>query len=102
MRRAARIDSNQTEIIGYFRKFGCSVAVTSSLGHGFPDIAVGKNFKTVLVEIKDGSKVPSARELTKDEKEFRDNWKGSLCVVENLSDVIALVKAMELTGVDHV
>jgi len=66
-----------------------------TVGHGCPDIAVGKNKKTVLVEIKDGNKVKSAKELTKDEQKFHDEWKGSLFIVENLGDVIALVNGLE-------
>lgn len=95
MRRAAKVDSNQTEIVAAFRKFGCSVLPLHTVGGGCPDICVGKNRKSVLVEIKDGSKVKSARELTKDEQKFHGSWLGSLCIVEGLDDVIALVKALE-------
>ena len=93
--RAARVDKNQKEIVEAFRKFGCSVLMLHTVGHGCPDIAVGKNKKTVLVEIKDGNKVKSAKELTKDEQKFHDEWKGSLFIVENLGDVIALVNGLE-------
>lgn len=95
MRRAAKVDSNQTEIVSAFRKFGCSVLCLHTVGQGCPDLAVGKNKKTVLIEVKDGAKVKSGRALTKDEQKFHDEWKGSLFVVESLSDVIALVKALE-------
>ena len=95
MRTAARIDSNQTEIINAFRKLGCSVWPTHQLGKGFPDAVVAKNCKTVLVEIKDGSKAKSARVLTQDEQKFHDNWRGIVLIVENLSDVIDAVKGLE-------
>lgn len=95
MRRAAKIDANHTEIVSAFRKFGCSVLSLHTVGGGCPDLAVGKCRKTVLVEVKDGNKPPSARSLTKDERKFHDEWLGSLFVVENLSDVIALVKGLE-------
>lgn len=94
-RRAAKIDRNQNEIVDAFRKFGCSVLLLHTVGRGCPDICVGKNKKTVLVEIKDGNKPKSGRELTKDEQKFHDEWLGSLFIVENLGDVIALVKALE-------
>jgi Holliday junction resolvase len=93
--RIARVDKNQKEIVEAFRKFGCSVLMLHTVGHGCPDIAVGKNKKTVLVEIKDGNKVKSAKELTKDEQKFHDEWQGSLFIVENLGDVIALVNGLE-------
>ncbi len=95
MRRAAKVDANHAEIVSAFRKFGCSVLPLHVVGGGCPDLAVGKNSKTVLVEVKDGSKPPSARSLTKDEQKFHEEWRGSVFVVENLGDVIALVKGLE-------
>ena len=95
MRRAAKVDRNQAEIVAAFRKFGCSVLPLHTVGSGCPDICVGLNKKSVLVEIKDGSKPKSDRELTKDEEKFHNEWRGSLFVVESLEDVIALVKGLE-------
>lgn len=95
MRRAAKIDSNHTEIVSAFRKLGCSVLPLHMVGRGCPDLAIGKCSKTVLVEIKDGSKTASRKELTKDEQKFHAEWLGSLFVVESVSDVIALVKGLE-------
>ena len=95
MRRAARQDGNHGVIVGYFEKFGCSVWNTHQIGNGFPDIAVGKNSKTVLVEIKDSAQPASKRKLTGDESKFHKEWKGGVYVVFDLSDVIALVKGLE-------
>lgn len=93
--RRARVDSNQKEIVAAFRKFGCSVLHLHTVGGGCPDIAVGKHFKTLLVEIKDGSKPKSGRELTPDEKKFHSEWQGGIYIVESLGDVIDLVRALE-------
>jgi hypothetical protein len=95
VRRAARTDDNHAEIIKAFRKFGCSVADTHALGGGFPDAVVAKNYKTVLIEIKDGAKPLSARQLTIDEAKFYDKWQGLYFIVESLSDVIDVVRALE-------
>lgn len=95
MRRAARQDGNHGIIVGYFERFGCSVANTHMVGNGFPDIVVGLNQKSALVEIKDPAKPKSKRVLTGDEKKFQDGWKGNYFIVEDLEDVIALVKALE-------
>lgn len=86
MRRAARVDRNHSEIIGAFRAMGFSVADTSRLGGGFPDTVISKHGRTALVEIKDGKKVPSARQLTADEIKFRNEWKGRYEVVESVDD----------------
>ncbi len=88
MRRAARVDDNQPAVVKLYRKLGCSVAVTSNQGDGFPDIVIGINNKTVLVEIKDPAKPPSKRKLTDDQVIFHENWKGDIRVVETDQDVI--------------
>jgi Holliday junction resolvase len=93
--RAGRVDANQNEIVAVFRQLGCSVAITSNVRGGFPDIVVGVNGLNLLVEIKDGSKVPSARKLTDDEQRFHDNWKGRAVVVESVDDVVALVNGIQ-------
>ena len=95
MRRAAKVDGNSAEIISAFRKLGCSVLPLHTVGSGCPDICVGKNFKNVLVEIKDGSKTKSARELTKDEQKFHEEWRGLVIVVQDLGGVLDLVRALE-------
>jgi hypothetical protein len=41
MKRAAKVDINQKEIVAYLRKIGASVAVMSAVGQGFPDLVVG-------------------------------------------------------------
>jgi Holliday junction resolvase len=93
MRRAARIDANQPEIVEALRKAGCSVQILSAVGHGCPDIAVGRGAFNYLLEIKDGSKPPSARLLTNDELAWHVQWKGSASVVY---DVPSALKAVGL------
>lgn len=96
MRMAAKVDANQKEIVAAFRKFGCSVLPLHSIGHGCPDILVSRSeHKTVLVEIKDGNKAPSARVLTKDQEKFHSTWRGRICIVKDLGDVISTVKLLE-------
>ncbi len=91
-----RIDKNQPEIVKAFRQLGCQVAITSNVGHGFPDLIVGRPWlhKMLMVEIKDGSKPRSARKLTQDEETFRDAWSGSYAVVESIPDVVRVVRMM--------
>lgn len=88
MRRAARTDANHAEIVKAFRSLGCSVLDLSRLGGGCPDILVGMGMRhNVLVEIKDGSKPPSARKLTDDEEAFFKAWRGAVVIAESLDDV---------------
>lgn len=91
--RGNRTDRNQTEIVAALRRIGCSVAITSALGDGFPDIVVGFKGRNFLMEIKDGTKVPSKRKLTPDEVKFHDNWRGEISVVESVDDALNVVLA---------
>ena len=96
MRRAAKTDDNQKDIVNSLRIAGFSVYPTHSLGRGFPDIVVGKNGLNLLFEIKDGSKPKSAQKLTKDEQVFHENWRGSVHIVT--SPEHALETAISLTS----
>lgn len=100
--RIRKVDKNQPDIVKRFRDLGCTVAITSSLGNGFPDLVCSKEVGvtytyqrcTFLVEIKDGSKPPSARKLTVDEQAFHDNWQGEIYVISTLDEVDALVNSL--------
>lgn len=94
MRQAARTDDNQNEIVQALRAVGASVAITSALGSGFPDIVAGYRGKNYLFEIKDGSKPPSRRKLTPDEQEFHDLWRGAVIVVINVDEALKAVGAI--------
>jgi hypothetical protein len=86
-RRAARTDDNQPEVVKEFRRLGWCVLIISQLKNCC-DIMVSKGGVTIAVEIKDGSKPPSARKLSKGEQEFKDNWLGRWELVESIDDVI--------------
>lgn len=84
----AKVDANQPEIVKAFKGLGFSVAHTHTLGKGFPDIVVGKQGQSFLIEIKDGSQVPSKRKLTPPEQIFKDAWKGQFDIIESIDDVV--------------
>jgi hypothetical protein len=95
MRKYARQDTNHSDIRSAFERLGCSVVDLSPLGNGCPDLLIGLGGLCIVVEIKDGSKPPSARKLTKDEERFRMNWTGSYKIVENLEGVTETVALMQ-------
>ena len=76
MRRAARTDSNQEEIVKALRAVGASVESLAAVGHGVPDLLVGYQGKTILMEVKDGEKPPSQRKLTPDQGKWHYEWNG--------------------------
>ena len=82
--RAAKIDANQPAIVAALRKAGATVQSLASVGNGVPDLLVGIAGKTMLMEIKDGAKPPSARRLTPDQLEWHAAWRGgTLAVVDS-------------------
>jgi Holliday junction resolvase len=95
MRRAARTDANQNDIVEALRDVGATVAITSGLGSGFPDIVVGFREVNYLIEIKDGSKPPSKRRLTPDEQDFHDLWRGSVHIANDTDEALKIIGAIE-------
>jgi hypothetical protein len=95
MRRANRIDENQNDIVAALRKAGATVRVISQ-GEGIPDLLVGFRGETILFEVKDGNKPPSARTLTPAEKKFFDEWEGGLCViVKSVEDALEMLEGIK-------
>jgi len=73
---------------------GATVRVISQ-GEGIPDLLVGFQGKTALLEVKDGRKPPSARVLTTAEQKFFDEWRGgTLAIVNSVDEAIAVVLGM--------
>lgn len=65
MRKAYRVDNNQQVIVAALRQHGCTVQHLHVIGKGCPDLLIGVNGANFLLEIKDGSKPPSKRQLTR-------------------------------------
>jgi Holliday junction resolvase len=89
-----RVDDNQPEIVKAFRDLGCSVWITSSMGRGAPDLVIGARSINLLVEVKDGAKSRSKRNLTPDEEKFKERWKGQYCIVSSVEEVVELVNSL--------
>jgi hypothetical protein len=97
LRKAARTDANQAEIVDALRAVGCAVAITSSAGDGFPDLVVSRRERgayrptVYLIECKDGQKAPSDRALTPAQKRFHAEFAGCCYVANSVSDALAIV-----------
>jgi len=92
MRHAARIDANQDQIVAALRAMGATVRIVTQ-GNGLPDLLVGFRGMTILMEVKDGQKVPSARKLTPAEQKFFDEWRGGIvAIVNSVDEAIDLLK----------
>jgi Holliday junction resolvase len=92
MRRAAKVDANQAEIVKALRQVGASVQSLASTGKGCPDLLVGFRGVNWLLEIKDGQKVKSARKLTDDQVVWHQTWRGRVYVVESVEQALEVIK----------
>lgn len=95
MRRAAKVDANQNEIIDALRAVGASVQSLHTVGDGCPDLLVGYRNRNMLLEVKDGRLTPSRRALTRDQKEWHAGWKGGVYVVQNVDEAMFAVGVNE-------
>ena len=98
MRRAARVDANHAEIVAALRKVGASVVSLAPVGQGCPDVLVGYQGRNHLLEIKDGSKKPSARRLNVMQERWHDNWRGSSCTVNSVEAALAAIGVIPVIG----
>lgn len=91
MRRAARRDANEGDIIKAMRAEGAYVKIIND--EGLFDLLVSYRGETLMIEVKDGAKPPSARRLTEAEQKFHDEWPGSnLHIVTSAEEALALLK----------
>lgn len=89
MRLRARRDANHAEIVAALRAAGRLVLDLAAVGHGCPDLLAAWGGGMVLLEIKDGSKPPSARKLTADETAFHTLWGRHVVVVSSVAEALA-------------
>jgi hypothetical protein len=95
MRRAARRDHGEGDIIKAMREAGAYVKVIND--EGLFDLLVSYKGPSgrhhcLMLEVKDGAKPPSARRLTDAEQKFHDEWPGdNLYIVNSVEEAIALL-----------
>jgi hypothetical protein len=91
MRMAARRDANEEQVMSSLR--ACGAFVKQINDGGTFDLLVWYRGHTLLLEVKDGRKPPSARELSPAEQKFHDAWPGTnLHIVLGAEDALELLK----------
>ncbi len=88
MFRAARVDSNQSEVTKALRKIGASVQLLHSVGKGCPDMLVGYKGVNILLEIKRDE----TKKLTPDQVIWHHNWRGQVATVATAEEALKVVK----------
>ncbi len=76
MRRRARTDNNQAPIVAALRSLGASVTSLHAVGGGCPDLLVGYDGRTLLLEVKNRSTHARRRGGARTE-ESQDAWLGA-------------------------
>ncbi len=90
-RRASKVDDNQPQIVKALRAAGASVQILSAVGQGCPDLLVGFRGDNFALEVKDGNKPKSARELTPDQRVWHLLWRGRVEVVTCVEDALMAI-----------
>lgn len=89
-RYANRTDDNHRPVIDELRAVmpEASVFDASGTGGGFPDLVIGWRGMTYLFELKDGTKPPGKRKLTKAQAELHSRWKGHIDVAHSAAEIV--------------
>ena len=69
-------DLVQFDIVQDLRATGCSVAILTAVGGGFPDLLSARNGVNVLMELKTDNK-----KLNPDQIEWQDEWKAPIYII---------------------
>jgi hypothetical protein len=94
MRRAAKVDANQEQIVSALRASGAVVQSLAAIGKGVPDLLVSFRGNLFLLEVKDGNKPPSAQKLTPDQITWHQAWGAPVEVVRNPEQALRAIGAV--------
>ena len=88
----AKVDANHLQIVMALRTYGATVQSLAAVGKGCPDLLVGFQKRNYLMEVKDGRKTESRKQLTKDQVFWHDDWNGLVYIVYSVDDAIQVLK----------
>jgi hypothetical protein len=99
VRRAAKVDANQRQVVAALRGAGATVQLLHAVGEGCPDLLVGHLGANYLLEVKDGSKPPSAQKLTPQQEVWHRDWRGHRVVVNSPEAALGAIGMLPFRGV---
>ena len=95
-RAPSKVDGNQATIVKALRAIGCSVQSLAAVGDGCPDLLVGRNGSTWLLEVKNPEnrvKSDPRKDLTVEQIRWATEWKGrKVAVVYTVDEAVAAVR----------
>jgi hypothetical protein len=89
VRRAARVDANQCEIVSALRDAGASVTLLHQVGEGCPDLLIGAHGCTGLIEVK-----VKGGKFTAQQIKWWDEWRGG--PIAQVTDVEGALRFLRL------
>lgn len=98
MRRAAKVDQNQREVVAALRGAGATVQLLHAVGEGCPDLLVGYRDANYLLEVKDGEKPLSKQKLTPQQEVWHRDWRGHRVVVNSPEAALAAIGVIAIVG----
>lgn len=87
MRQANRRDTNQSQLVSDLRQAHFTVADTSMVGNGFPDLVIARNQINLLIEVKD-----TRGQLSPGQHAFALEWKGPVIVAHSIEDILNIFR----------
>ena len=90
--KAVQRDANEPVIVAAFESLGWMVQRLS--GDGVPDLLCWTGERFILVEVKDGSRIPSERKLTMAQEAWHRQW----CAAGAPVFVVVSVEEVETLG----
>lgn len=96
MRRAAKVDATQAEIVAALKSAGATVQHLHAVGEGCPDLLAGYRGRNFLLECKPKIGAPSKRKLRPRQVEWHEGWKGQVATVETPEAALAVIGAIGL------
>lgn len=94
MRRAAKVDANQDQVVSALRAAGAQVQSLAAIGKGAPDLLVSFRGNLHLLEVKDGSLSPSRQKLTEDQRTWHQAWGAVVEVVNSPEQALRAIGAV--------
>jgi Holliday junction resolvase len=89
MRRAAKVDANQEDIVQALRAAGATVQSLAAIGKGCPDLLVGWQGDLFLIEVKAGKGKPNDKQ-----QEWHEAWATTVYVVRTPQEALCAIGAM--------
>lgn len=86
MRRDAKVDHNQNEIVSALRQIGASVYPLHFAGRGCPDLIVGFRGRNFLLEVK-----TERGRLNTVQSDFHRSWRGQTAVVREAREALIAI-----------